>query len=100
MLRHALAVKTGDTVLDDDRLDEVDEIISSCQGLAVFDSQSQVIRLAHYTTQEYLSLNSALIFPDAHADMAVACLAYLSFKEFACGPIRGGLGGSTTSKAD
>ncbi|KFY89741.1 hypothetical protein V500_05530 [Pseudogymnoascus sp. VKM F-4518 (FW-2643)] len=52
-LRHALAVEPGDTNLDTDNFEDMEDIVSFCAGLVTVDDKSNIIRLIHYTTQEY-----------------------------------------------
>ncbi|KAJ0378089.1 hypothetical protein COL26b_003749 [Colletotrichum chrysophilum] len=52
-LQHALAVERGTTELDEDNITELEDIVSVCAGLVTIDEESGVIRLVHYTTQEY-----------------------------------------------
>jgi hypothetical protein len=52
-LQHALAVETSESQLDKDNLSEVEDIVSVCAGLVTIDEESDIIRLVHYTTQEY-----------------------------------------------
>src|SRR5579871_2126325 len=49
----ALAIEPGDTALNNDNVYEVDDVVSVCAGLVTVDSESNIIRLVHYTTQEY-----------------------------------------------
>ena len=44
-----------------------------------------MIRLVHYTTQEYFQRTSNRWFPDANKTMAATCLTYLSFDTFQSG---------------
>ena len=53
-LQHALAVETGTSELDEENLLEIGDLISVCAGLVIADEESNIIRLVHYTTQEYL----------------------------------------------
>ncbi|KAH6714367.1 hypothetical protein BKA61DRAFT_442366, partial [Leptodontidium sp. MPI-SDFR-AT-0119] len=53
-LRHALAVKTGNPDLNEKFIPSTDMISSICAGLVTIDAKSDVVRLVHYTTQEYL----------------------------------------------
>ena len=48
-LCHALAMKLGDTVLDQDSLLSPRSTIESCSGLIVLDADSSTFRLVHYT---------------------------------------------------
>ena len=52
-LRHALAVEVGEPKLDEDNLTSTDLMVSVCAGLVTVDEKSDIIRLVHYTTQEY-----------------------------------------------
>jgi hypothetical protein len=52
-LRHALAVEIGESELDEENLPEIEDMVSVCAGLVTVDEESDVIRLVHYTTQEY-----------------------------------------------
>jgi hypothetical protein len=50
------------------------------------DEQSDIIRPAHYTTQEYLERTQATWFPRAHHDIGRICVAYLSLVIFKAEP--------------
>jgi ankyrin repeat protein len=84
-LRHALAVELGDAVLDDGNFENIDEIVSVCAGLVTLDEKSDVIRLVHYTTQEYFERTWSIWFPRAQGDITMTCITYLSFKAFQSG---------------
>jgi hypothetical protein len=71
------------TELDEDFLPEVEILGSVCAGLVMVDKRSDVIRLVHYTTQNYLERTSA--FPNAETDITATCVTYLSFNTFATG---------------
>jgi Ankyrin repeats (3 copies) len=83
-LRHALAVEPGTCRLDKTNLCPVKDMVSSCAGLVTVDSN--IIRLVHYTTQEYFQHRSLKIFEDVERDIiATSCLTYLSYDVFADG---------------
>ena len=84
-LQHALAIEVGQPELDEDNLPEIEDIISFCAGLVTVDAQSGVIRLVHYTTQEYFEQTQKHWFPDAETDITNTCVAYLSFDTFESG---------------
>jgi hypothetical protein len=84
-LRHALGVEIGESELDGENLPEVEDIISVCAGLMTVDEQSNIIRLVHYTTQEYFERTWTSWFPSAQADIAITCVTYLSFDTFESG---------------
>ncbi|KAI9853443.1 MAG: hypothetical protein M1813_002220, partial [Trichoglossum hirsutum] len=52
-LQHALGVRTRTTKLDKDYLPSVRVLRSVCAGLVAIDEQSGIVRLVHYTTQQY-----------------------------------------------
>lgn len=81
-LQHALAIECDESYLDEDNIPEINDLVSICAGLVTIDEQSTVIRLAHYTTQEYLEQNLDTVFPGAHSLLGKSCLAYLSFEVF------------------
>ncbi|KAI9931980.1 hypothetical protein AWENTII_010289 [Aspergillus wentii] len=82
-LQHALAVEMECNSLDEDNISPLDLIISVCAGLVAVDKESDVIRLVHYTTHEYLERTWTTWFPDAHLYLAQVCIKYLSYNQFA-----------------
>jgi ankyrin repeat protein len=82
-IQHALAVEPGDAKFDKELLLDDDILVSVCAGLVIIDRESNIIRLVHYTTQEYFERTRTVLFPDAQKSMAIACLTYLSFDVFA-----------------
>ena len=71
--------------LDRENIPDVNDMVSFCAGLVIVDLESNIIRLVHYTTQEYLKRILATWIPDAPTSIAITCLTYLSFKIFASG---------------
>lgn len=78
-LQHALAVEIDESMLDEDNLSEIRNMVSACAGLVTVDEESDVIRLVHYTTQEYFRRNQKRWFPKAQIDITMTCVTYLSF---------------------
>ncbi|KEF55675.1 uncharacterized protein A1O9_08425 [Exophiala aquamarina CBS 119918] len=73
-LRNALAVDFGETEgyervrqVDMDNLVRPQLLVDLCAGLITIEPESQVVRLVHFTTQEYFNKNSDLHFPDLPA---------------------------------
>jgi Ankyrin repeats (many copies) len=59
-------------------------MVSSCAGLVTI--ESNIIRLVHYTTQEYFQRPGLKIFKDVQRDtIAISCLTYLSYDVLADG---------------
>jgi hypothetical protein len=52
-LCYALAIEPGDRTLNNDNIYDVEDVISVCAGLVTVDEENSIIRLVHYTTQEY-----------------------------------------------
>ncbi|KAF2197538.1 hypothetical protein GQ43DRAFT_435056 [Delitschia confertaspora ATCC 74209] len=67
-LQHALAVKSSASTLDLRNFTEIGLIISVCAGLVTVDSESDIVRLVHYSTQQYFDRTWATWFPDAHTE--------------------------------
>ncbi|RHZ73695.1 hypothetical protein CDV55_107262 [Aspergillus turcosus] len=83
-LRHALATHPSMIDFDKDYLLDIGLITSSCAGLIVKDTETDIVRLVHYTTQDFLL--SQRILPNAEQYIANTCITYLSFEPFAGGP--------------
>ena len=81
-MRHAMAVQPNQTHIDEDDLIEDEILVSVCAGLVIIDQESKVIRLIHYTTQEYFERNRQIEFPDGQTSITMTCLTYLSFEVF------------------
>jgi ankyrin repeat protein len=84
-LRHALAVQLGGTSLDSDNMLDTEDIVSVCAGLVTVDKKSNIIRLVHYTAQEYFERTRGVWSPHGHLDITRTCLTYLSFDVFRSG---------------
>jgi ankyrin repeat protein len=78
-LQQALGVEIGEIEFDSDNCPDIDYIVSVCAGLIAIDHGTNIIRLAHYTAQEYFEKNQLKWFPDAEARIANVCTTYLSF---------------------
>ncbi|KAJ7487011.1 ankyrin repeat-containing domain protein [Mycena latifolia] len=81
-LREALAIEPESTFLDTDNLLDMDIILSACAGLIIVDEAVSVVRLIHYTAQDYMDSIQSKQFPSAHITIVSTCLTYLSFPEF------------------
>ena len=81
----ALAVELGEKELDPENVPDVEDLVSVCAGLVVVDEESAIIRLVHYTTQEYFERIREEWNPSAQLDIASTCLTYLSFGTFRSG---------------
>jgi ankyrin repeat protein len=84
-LQHALAVEVGESALDEENLPQIEDMVSVCAGLVAVDKESKIIRLVHYTTQEYFERTQNHWFPNAETDITAICVTYLSFHVFKSG---------------
>ena len=81
-LQHALGVEVGESKLDEDNFSQIEDIVSVCAGLVTIDEASNIIRLVHYTTQEYFERTQSHWFPNAETYITIICVTYLSFDVF------------------
>ena len=81
-LQEAMGVEVGELELDPDNYPEIEDIVASCLGLVTVDDDSDIIRLVHYTTQEYLERTLHRWFPEAEAMIVDICLSYLSLNYY------------------
>ena len=70
---------------DEGNLCRVEDMVSVCAGLVTVDEESSIIRLDHYTTQEYFKRTQEKWFPNIETDIATICVTYLLFDEFESG---------------
>jgi ankyrin repeat protein len=85
-LQEALGVEIGQSRFDEENVPDEALLTSVCAGLVIIDESSGIIRLVHYTTQEYFQRVGSTRFPSAHREIALACLTYLCFDDFEEGP--------------
>ncbi|PGH09567.1 hypothetical protein GX51_00673 [Blastomyces parvus] len=81
-LLHALAVEVGESTLDEENISDVDHLVSVCVGLVTVDNESQIVRLVHYTAQEYFQKSKDVWFPHGHDILTRKCVTYLTFDAF------------------
>ena len=84
-LQHAIAVNIGSQKIDEDDIPDIEDMVSACAGLVTVDVESGIIRLVHYTTQEYFRRTWNSLFPNAETDIARTCITYLSYDVFEAG---------------
>ncbi|KAF1970704.1 hypothetical protein BU23DRAFT_537789 [Bimuria novae-zelandiae CBS 107.79] len=81
----ALAVEPDEAELDPENMPDVEDLLSMCAGLIIVDQESAIVRLVHYTTQEYFERIRETWYSSAPLHIASACLTYLSFDLFKTG---------------
>lgn len=84
-LRHALAVEVSTIELDKDAMPEIDIMVQVCVGLVTIDEGDAIIRLVHYTAQEYFEKTQAIWFSKVESDITTTCVTYLNFQQFKSG---------------
>lgn len=84
-LQHALGVEKGEPVFFEDNIPDLQDAISACCGLVAVDEESNIVRLAHYTTQEFFEKKGDFWLPNAEVELTNTCVTYLSFDSFSNG---------------
>ncbi|KAL5085680.1 hypothetical protein Trisim1_010028 [Trichoderma cf. simile WF8] len=84
-LQHALGVEFGEDEFDEDNLPQMEDIVSTSVGLVTIDEKREVIRLVHYTAQEFFERNQEKWLPNAKTYIAEVCSCYLSYSVFGDG---------------
>ena len=79
-LRHALAVIPGEDHFDEANMPDEEDLPPVCVGLIFIEEGSKIVRLAHYTAQDYLESIRDQSFVDARRLVAATCLTYLSYE--------------------
>ena len=82
-IRQALSIRRGDTFLDPEASPKAELMFSSCCGLVVVEDESEIVRLVHYTTEEYFKRKlQRYRSPEAHEAFSGILITYLSFAAF------------------
>ena len=81
-LQHALAIEPDTESFDFDMIIDESLLVSVCGGLVTIELESRVIRLVHFTAQEYIANVRQKISPNAKFEILVCCLTYLQQKTF------------------
>ncbi len=80
-----LAIKSSERSLNKRNRPSQRLVLECCFGLVTLDEESSVIRLVHYSVQEYLLEHRAGIFPSGEELVAEKCLRYLLCNAFSTG---------------
>jgi hypothetical protein len=73
-LEEALAVELNEPQLDLQNICRVQDMVSVCAGLVTIDEERGIIRLVHYTAQEYFERTQSTWFPGAEDDITTVCI--------------------------
>ena len=74
----ALAIRPGDQDLSKDALPKASAILSAFSGLVIIDEESQIVKLVHYTTEEYFQRKGDYRSPETHRQVACILITYLN----------------------
>ncbi|KAK7052685.1 ANK-REP-region domain-containing protein [Favolaschia claudopus] len=77
-LCEAIAIDNADTCLNREKVPEIRTILAICNGLVTIDKELSVVRLVHYTAQDWLGR----WFPNAHKEIALTSFQYMNFPVF------------------
>ena len=80
-LQHALAVIPREKSFDNTNIVLETYLIGVCAGLVVIEPKSKLVRLVHYTTQDFFERFKGNYFPQAETSIAEACITYLSYTD-------------------
>ena len=85
-LSEALAVKVGETSLNPKFSKSQKLMVACCLGLVIVDEKSSVIRLVHYSVQEFFREHHSGVFPSGKLTIAKILVSYLLLDPFSGGP--------------
>ena len=74
-LQHAVAISPEENRMED--LTDPDFFIHYCFGLVVIDKETSIIRLVHFSVNEYLQERCSEFFPNADDILTSSCLSYM-----------------------
>jgi ankyrin repeat protein len=77
-LQHALAITPESSEIDEEAITDEEFLLSVCAGLVTIDQEGNIIRLVHYTTQEYFERVRESKFPNTEITIAATCITYMS----------------------
>ena len=83
-IQHALAVEVDEdedssSQMDFDNILSPQSLTDLCAGLVIIDPCSKIIRLVHYTTQEFFDRERQAFFADTEHEISRVCLTYLLY---------------------
>ena len=85
MLEDAVTIDPEETDYDVEAIPAIDLILDVCSGLLIMDAEASVVRLVHYTAQDYFNAFAESEILGAHASIAAECITYLNFDTFQTG---------------
>ena len=79
-LQQALAIQEGSCDLREENFLDGEGFTAVCAGLIFVEPITKIVRLVHYTTQEFFNKLEKSRFPDAQCLIAESCIMYLSLE--------------------
>ncbi|CAH0028066.1 unnamed protein product [Clonostachys rhizophaga] len=83
-IQHAIAIEVEEAHFDTDNITEIHDMLSVCAGLITVDEGSDIIRLVHYTAQEYFDRTSEKWFHNAQERIVQTCITCLCYENVEC----------------
>lgn len=80
-LQHAVAIRPGDTQLDQELIMDGSHITALCAGLVILDQRTSAVNWVHYSTKHYFEQIRSVLFSNFHASITMSCATYLTFSE-------------------
>ncbi|KAI4120703.1 MAG: hypothetical protein LQ338_006827 [Usnochroma carphineum] len=81
-LQEALAIGPEETDFDDEAMPPIGLVLDVCAGLLILDEENDILRLVHYTAQDYFDAIQGSRSGKVHATIASDCITYLSYERF------------------
>ena len=78
-LVHVLATEPDDSVFQDDKVPDIEGVLSACCGLLILEEKTSLVRLIHRTAQEYFKEDGRPWLPGAQTRLSKGCNIYLNF---------------------
>ncbi|KAK4209554.1 ankyrin repeat and SAM domain-containing protein 3 [Rhypophila decipiens] len=90
-IQHALAVEPDDTDLVEEGIPDEEIILGACAGLVIIDAESSIVRMVHYTAQEYFENTFQPRLHRFGIEVATTCITYLSFEAVSASSLENGM---------
>ena len=84
-LSDVLAIKAGSTSINPRYRPSQKTMVDCCFGLVIVDDESAIIRLIHFSVQEFLLEHRTQLFPEGNETVAELCILYQSLPPFSSG---------------
>ena len=81
-LQEALAIDPDETDFDDEAMTPIGLILDVCAGLLILEEEDEIVRLVHYTAQDYFDMAQTTRFDNVDATIACDYVSYLSYECF------------------